>query len=88
MEEKIPHIAYTKWEEEKIKLKAEGKDISIEGFIKFYTNLISIELKAQYIRKQAGPSESSNTKPSARNVHLYHAAMKPVQSNQKTQYLW
>ena len=38
MEEKIPHISYTKWEEEKIRLKAEGEEISIEGFIKFYTN--------------------------------------------------
>ena len=52
MEEKIPHIAYTKWEEEKIKIKAEGEEISIEGFIRFYTNLINIEEKAQYVRKQ------------------------------------
>ena len=83
MKEKIPHIAYTKWEEEKIRLKAEGEDISIEGFIKFYTNLINIEEKAQYIRKQARPSESSNAKPAARNVNLYHATIKPAQSNQK-----
>ena len=42
MEEKIPHIAYTKWEEEKIKIKAEGEEISIEGFIRFHTNHINI----------------------------------------------
>ena len=46
MEEKIPHIAYTKWEEEKVRIKAEGEEISIEGFINFYTNLINIEEKA------------------------------------------
>ena len=46
MEEKIPHIAYTKWEEKKMKIKAEGEEISMEGFIKFYTNLINIEEKA------------------------------------------
>merc|ERR1712148_100485 len=67
MEEKIPHIAYTKWEEEKIKLKAEGEEISIEGFIKFYTNLINIEEKAQYIRKKARPSQTNNSKPATRN---------------------
>ena len=33
MEEKIPHMIYTKWEEEKIKLKANDDDITIEGFI-------------------------------------------------------
>ena len=38
MEEKMPHIAYTKWEEEKVRIKAEGEEISIERFIKFYTN--------------------------------------------------
>ena len=59
MEEKIPHIAYTKWEEEKVKLKADGEEISIEGFIKFYTNLINIEEKAQYIRKQSKPAEGN-----------------------------
>ena len=83
MEEKIPHIAYTKWEEEKIKLKAEGEEISIEGFIKFYTNLINIEEKAQYVRKQARPNESSYNKPAARNINLYHATIKPTQSHQK-----
>ena len=82
MEEKIPHIAYTKWEEEKIRLKAEEEEISIEGFIKFYTNLINIEEKAQYIRKQARPYEASNTKP-VKNVNLYHATIKPTQPNQK-----
>ena len=83
MEEKIPHIAYTKWEEEKIRLKAEGEEISIEGFIKFYTNLINIEEKAQYVRKQARPNENSYNKPAARNINLYHATIKPTQSYQK-----
>ena len=55
-QEKIPHLAYTKWEEEKVKIKAEGEEISIEGFIKSYTNLINIEEKTQYIRKQSKPS--------------------------------
>merc|ERR1712237_288975 len=59
MEEKIPHLAYTKWEEEKVKIKADGEEISIEGFIKFYTNLINIEEKAQYILKQSKPAEGN-----------------------------
>ena len=83
MEEKIPHIAYTKWEEEKIRLKAEEEEISIEGFIRFYTNLINIEEKAQYIRKQARPNESSYIKPTPRNLNLYHSTIKPTQPNQK-----
>merc|ERR1712148_99654 len=69
MEEKIPHIAYTKWEEEKIRLKAEEEEISIEGFIRFYTNLINIEKKAQYIRKQARPNENSYSKPTIFDYH-------------------
>ena len=83
MEEKIPHIAYTKWEEEKIRLKAEEEEISIEGFIRFYTNLINIEEKAQYIRKQARPNENSYSKPTPSNLNLYHSAIKPTHSNQK-----
>ena len=83
MEEKIPHIAYTKWEEEKIRLKAEEEEISIEGFIRFYTNLINIEEKAQYIRKQARPNENSYSKPTPRNINMYHSTIKPVHANQK-----
>ena len=75
MEEKIPHLAYTKWEEEKVKIKAEGEEISIEGFIKFYTNLINIEEKAQYIRKQSKPAEGS--KPGFRTMNSYYASMRP-----------
>ena len=78
MEEKIPHIAYTKWEEEKIRLKAEEEEISIEGLIRFYTNLINIEEEARYIRKQARPNESSYIKPTPRNLNLYHSTIKPT----------
>ena len=51
MEEKVPHIVYTKWEEEKTKLEAEGEEIDIAKFIMFYTNLVNIEENAQYLRK-------------------------------------
>ena len=81
MEEKIPHIAYTKWEEEKIKIKAEGEEISIEGFIRFYTNLINIEEKAQYVRKQSRPNDTN--KPAARNMNSYYASIKPTPHEQK-----
>ena len=81
MEEKIPHTAYTKWEEEKIKIKAEGEEISIDGFIKFYTNLINIEEKAQYIRKQGKPNEIN--KPVVRNMSSYYTTMKPPSHEQK-----
>lgn len=81
------HTSLSKWEEEKTKTNAEGEEISIEGFTKFYTNLINIEEKAQYIRKQARPSESTHTKPVPRNVNLYHATIKPGQNNQnQTRY--
>ena len=60
MEEKIPHIVYTKWEEEKIKLTQEEDDITIDGFIEFYTNLVNIEEKAQCVRKQAKPDDKSH----------------------------
>ena len=60
MEEKIPHIVYTKWEEEKIRLNEEGDYITIDVFIEFYTNLVNIEEKAQYVRKQAKPDEKSH----------------------------
>ena len=81
MEEKIPHLAYTKWEEEKVKIKAEGEEISIEGFIKFYTNLIDIEEKAQYIRKQSKPAEGS--KPGFRTMNSYYASMRSPSNDQK-----
>ena len=63
MEEKMPHISYTKREEEKIRLRAEEGEISIKGFVRFCTNLINIEEKAQYVRKQARPNENSHSKP-------------------------
>ena len=81
MEEKIPHLAYTKWEEEKVKIKAEGEEISIEGFIKFYTNLINIEEEAQYIRKQSKPAEGN--KPGFRTMNSYYASMRSPSNDQK-----
>ena len=81
MEEKIPHIAYTKWEEEKVKIKSEGEEISIEGFIKFYTNLINIEEKAQYIRKQAKPNDTS--RQGTKNINSYYTSVKPQHNEQK-----
>ena len=60
IEEKIPHIVYTKWEEEKMKMIEEEDDITIDSFIEFYTNLVNIEEKAQYVRKQAKPDDKSH----------------------------
>ena len=85
MEEKIPHIAYTKWEEEKIKIKAEGEEISIEGFIRFYTNLINIEEKAQYVRKQSRPNDTS--KPTVRNINSYYTSInQPIHEQRRSNY--
>ena len=85
MEEKIPHIAYTKWEEEKIKIKAEGEEISIEGFIRFYTNLINIEEKAQYVRKQSRPNDTS--KPIVRNINSYYTSInQPIHEQKRSNY--
>ena len=47
MEEKIPHMVYRKWEEEKMKMIQEGYDITINSFIEFYINIVKIEEKAQ-----------------------------------------
>lgn len=41
-----------------VRLKAEGEAISIEVFIRFYTNILNIEKKAQCDRKQAKPNGS------------------------------
>ena len=30
---KVPHFAFTKWEEEKMKIKEEGEEISMDGFV-------------------------------------------------------
>ena len=57
MEEKIPHLVFIKWEEEKIRKRENGEDINIETFISFYTNIINIEENAQYLRK---PSRSDD----------------------------
>ena len=69
MEEKVPHIVYTKWEEEKTKIKAEGDEITIEGFINFYTNLVNIEEKAQYVRKQSRPEDKVPRGTNRLNLH-------------------
>ena len=69
MEEKIPHIVYTKWEEEKIKMIQEGDDITIDSFIEFYTNLVNIEEKAQYVRRQAKPDEKSHPHQNKASTH-------------------
>merc|ERR1712240_272756 len=85
MEEKIPHIAYTNWEEEKIKIKIEGEKISIEGFIRFYTNLINIEEKAQYVRKQSRPNDT--IKPIVRNINSYYTSInQPIHEQRRSNY--
>ena len=57
------------------RIKAEGDEISIEGFIKFYTNLIIIEEKAQDIRKQAKPNDT--IEQGVTNMNSYYASLKP-----------
>ena len=81
MEEKMPHIAYTKWEEEKMKIKAVGEEISIEDFIRFYTKLINIEEKAQYVRKQGRPNDMNKT--TVRNITSYYTYIKSQSHEQK-----
>ena len=61
IEEKIPHIVYTKWEEEKVKMNEIGDEITIDGFISFYTNLVNIEEKAQCVRKQSRSDDRTQT---------------------------
>lgn len=49
--------------------------------MKLQTNLINIDEKAQYIRRQARPSQSSSTKQAMRNINAYQAEIKHEQSN-------
>ena len=43
-----------------MKMTEEGDDITIDSFIEIYTNLLNIEEKAQYVRKQAKPDDKSH----------------------------
>ena len=43
-----------------MKMTEEGDNITIDSFIEFYTNLVNIEEKAQYVRKQAKPDDKSH----------------------------
>ena len=88
MDETIPHIAYTKWAEEKIKIKEEGEKISIEGFIQFYTNQINIEEKAQYVRKQSRPNDINKTTVSYINsINSYYTTInQPIHEQKRSNY--
>ena len=66
----------------KYQVKSRRK-ISIEGFIRIYTNLTIIEKKAQYVLQIARTNENSFSKSSARNFGLYHPTIKPTQLIQK-----
>ena len=59
MEDKILKV-YTKWEEEKMKMIQKCDDITIDTFIEFCTNLVNIEEKAQYVRRQAKYDDKSH----------------------------
>ena len=84
IEEKVPHIIYTKWEEEKDKLKSENKDITIDGFIQFYTNLVNIEEKAQYVRNQMKTDDRGyQQRNQGKSVNLHHASIKPYGQNNR-----
>jgi len=84
IEEKVPHIVYTKWEEEKVRLKSEEEDITINGFIQFYTNLVNIEEKAQYVRKQTKPDDKSyQPRNPGKHLNLHHASIKPIGQNNR-----
>ena len=67
--------------EVKIKIKADGEEISIEGFIRFHNNLINIAEKAQYIRKQSRPIDTS--KPTVRTINSNDASIKQTTYKQK-----
>ena len=57
----------------------EGDDITIDSFIEFYTILVNIEEKAQYVRRQAKPDEKSHphqNKPSTHKALILHTDIK------------
>ena len=86
MEEKTPHAVYIKWEEEKIKIRNEGEEITIQKFIDFYTNIINIEENAQYLRKQGrsddrGPSHRNQEKALMLHSRLKETNNKPYYKN-------
>ena len=84
MEEKIPHLIYTKWEEEKVRLKNNNEDITIDNFIQFYTNIINIEEKAQYLRRQNRSDDRGQPqvppRTPRRTLNLYQTNVRPTQN--------
>ena len=70
MEEKVPHVIYTKWKEEKTKLESEGEEIDIAKFIMLYSNLVNMEEKAQYLRKTTR-SDDKGSHPRSKALVLH-----------------
>merc|ERR1711989_306904 len=57
----------------------------IEGFIRFYTNLNNIEEKAQYVRKQSRPNDTS--KPTVRKINSYYTSInQPIHEQRRSNY--
>ena len=69
---------------EKVRLKSEEEDITINGFIQFYTNLVNIEEKAKYVRKQTKPDDRSyQPRNQGKHLNLHHASIKPIGQNNR-----
>ena len=57
IETKIPYSTFIDWEEEKAKIKKEGRSITLEKFINFYAEKVTREEDAQYLRQNVGYEE-------------------------------
>ena len=56
----------------------------MNGFIQFYTNLVNIEEKAQYVRKQTKPDDRSyQPRNQGKHLNLHHASIKPIGQNNR-----
>ena len=80
IETKIPYAIYIDWEEEKSKMKKEGKNITLEKFLDFYTEKVTREENAQYLRQNTGYEGKGNLqKP--QNALLLHTRGGYIKNN-------
>ena len=71
IETKIPYELYIDWEEEKTKLKREGRCITLEKFMDFYTEKVTREENAQYLRQNTRTEAKSSYQKSNKALLLH-----------------
>ena len=89
MEAKVPYNTYIEWEKQKVILKSNNETISLQKFIDFYTETVSRDENAQYLRQDDRPKPSASySRPAHKHATVLSVRATKADKNRTNANSW